>query len=91
MLRFPLRFLKCRPQHLSWYSRPKRHRTIPLERVATVNVFLTVGFSHAITPIMVISAVATMIQQSFDIQGKTHGQGSTVRGYHPANIGHLDV
>jgi hypothetical protein len=61
------------------------------ERVATVNVFLTVGFSHAITPIIVISAVATIIQQSFDIQGKTHGQESTVRGYHPANIGHLDV
>jgi hypothetical protein len=34
----------------------------------------SVGFSHAITPIIVISGVATIIQQSFDIQGKTHGQ-----------------
>jgi len=51
------------------------------ERVATVNAFLTVGFSHAIAPIIVISAVATIIQQSFNIKGKTHGQESTVRDY----------
>ena len=57
---------------------------ISLQRVATVNVFVTVGFSHAITPIIVISGVATIIQPSFDIQGKTHGQESAVRGYHPA-------
>ena len=59
---------------------------ISLQRVATVNVFVTVGFSHAITPIIVISGVATIIQPSFDIQGKTHGQESAVRGYHPATL-----
>jgi hypothetical protein len=55
--------------------RPKGRHNVRVsgeERVATVNVFLTVGFSHAITPITVISAVATIIQQSFDVQGQTH-------------------
>ena len=70
---------------------PGRSKLRVLDERVAVNFFLTVGFSHAITPIIVISAVATIIQQSFDIQGKTHGQESTVRGYHLANIGHLDV
>ncbi len=39
-------------------------------RVATVNVFLTVVFSHAITPIIVISAVATIIQLRSTSRGK---------------------
>jgi hypothetical protein len=62
---------------------------IPGKRV-TVNVFLTVVSSHAITAIIVIGALATIIRPSFDIQGKTHGQESTVRGYHP-NAVHLAV
>ena len=60
------------------------------KRVAKVNVVLTVGFSHAITPIIVISAVRTIIQQSFDIQEKPTDR-KALSGYHPANIGHLDV
>ena len=52
--------------------------------IATGNVSLAVGFSQAITPVIVVVAVATIIQQAFDIQGENHGQERSprrLRGY----------
>jgi hypothetical protein len=58
----------------------------PPQHVATVNGFLTVGFTHVHCADRSYSRHRATIQQSFDIDGRTHGHNGSDRGYKLASL-----